>query len=363
MADWSDRYTTTVRFMRVSRSTGLETELLDRVFADGSTCTRDEGMETYESASLSASSFDVGTDLVRCYFEPIFADGSEESIAIGTWLPGAPKRDIDGSSETFSVTCYGRLKELADDQFEYPFTISAGTNAVEAAVDICRQSGLEVDAEEGSYAIGAPRTYGLSRSDDDSSVSASSKLDVVNDLLSLASFQPATTDPYGRVVMRPQGGMSPVHGFVEGPSARFLSDMSDEIDWFDVPNVVKVVFSNQDKEFIGIAVNDDPNSELSTVSMGRRICHTERFSDVPDEAEDDEIQALVDARAASLLSELSVATRYVTMSHTYAPVTVGDIVTIDFPTGGVSGDFRISSMRFNLGSGGLLSTTDVRSFR
>lgn len=358
--NWFSRYTTNVRFMRVDRLTGYETEQLYGITAEGSSCKRDYDSDTFESASLKATSFDIGTDLVRCYFDPVWADGSSDHIAIGTWLPSDPKRDVNGPASSYSVSLYGRLKELADDEFEYPFTVGAGDNVVQAAADICRQSGLEVVADASTYTLSSPWTFGLSRTEDESA-KGSSKLEAVNNLLKIAGFDYATTDPMGRVVMREKTGFNPVWEFVEGPRARFLSEMQDSRNWFDVPNIVKVTYSNQDAEYVGIAVNDDPNSRFSTVSVGRRIVYSETFNDVPDEATDADIQALVDQKAQDKLEEKTVGVRTVVMSHVYAPVTARDIVSLQFPTGNVSGKFRISSMSFDLGSGGLLSKTTLTS--
>ena len=358
--NWASKYTTVVRFMRVDRLTGYETEQLYGIDAEGSSCKRDYSSETFESARLSATEFDIGTDLVRCWFDPVWPDGTTDHIAIGTWLPDDPKRTVKGPSSDFSISLYGRLKELADDQFEYPFTVAAGENAVQAAADICRQANLEVVADDSDYSLSAPWTFGLHRTDDDSA-KGSTKLDAVNNLLKLAGFDYAMTDPMGRVVMRRKTGFNPVWEFQEGPLARFIDEMEDTRSMFGVPNIARVVYSTQEAEYVGIAVNDDPGSPFSTVSVGRRICVTETYSDVPVEATSDEIQALVDAEAQALLDERTTSTRTVVLSHVYAPVSVRDVVSIDFPTGGVSGRFRIKSMDIDLGGGGIPSRTTVES--
>ena len=110
---WSMRYTTAYRFMLVDRSTGLETAELRTLRAEGSTIARNQDTQIKESASIAcAGGFDAGTGLVRCYFCPRWADGYEADVPVGTWLPNVPSREVDGLSESSTVSCSGRLQEL-----------------------------------------------------------------------------------------------------------------------------------------------------------------------------------------------------------------------------------------------------------
>ena len=65
MADWTLPFTARYRYMRVSRTTGLECERLTNIVRGGS-ITRKLGTDVFEGASLEyRGSFDIGTDLIR----------------------------------------------------------------------------------------------------------------------------------------------------------------------------------------------------------------------------------------------------------------------------------------------------------
>lgn len=366
---WAERYVTRYRFMRVSRDTGYEVAQLANIRADGSKVERNLDTQTKESATLAAvGAFDLGRDLIRCYFCPEWADGYTADIAIGTWLPNAPKREVDGEAQTVSVECSSRLQELADDMFDGPITVEAGTDPVEAAASFVRECGLDVEADESGYTLSSAWTFGISNrsgSESSSSDQGSSKLDAVNDLLDVAGFASASVDGMGTVQLRRYRAPSektPVWSFAEGPAARFERAMTDERDTSAVANVVRVVYTTEEAEYIGIAVDDSPTSEWSTVTRGRRIVASYEYNDLPDGTDETTIQAYADAKAMTLLTTEQAPTRIATFAHVYAPIGLSDVVTLSFPTGGVSGDFSVRTMSLDLSGGGLRTQTEARMY-
>lgn len=366
---WAQRYTTYYKFMRVSRDTGYETAQLTNIRADGSSVERNLDTTIKESATLAAvGSFDIGADLVRCYFCPQWADGYSAEIAIGTWLPDTPKRDIDGESSTMTIDCSSRLQELDDDMFDGPITVDAGTNPVEAAASFVRECGLDVEVDETDYTLSSAWTFGVSNNSGTESSDTdqgSSKLDAINDLLDTAGFASASVDAMGTVQLRKYyapSEKSPIWSFEEGANARFERSMTDERDISAIANVVRVVYTTDEAEYIGIAVDDSETSEWSTVNRGRRIVASYEYSDLPDGTTESTIQAYADAKAMTLLTTEQAPTRIVTFAHTYAPITLSDVVTVNFPTGSVSGDFSVRTMSMDLSGGGLRTQTEARMY-
>lgn len=348
--DWGKPFSASYRFMRVSRSTGNETQLLSQ-FESGGSITRNNDTTTKESGKASiVGDLDIGADLVRVYLDAteIEGDGSE-SVALGTFLPSVSSRDVNAQLATSDVKLYGRLKEVEDADFESPISVASGESPVSKAVEILEGCGLEVDAEESDYKLSSTWTFGT-ESDENG------KLDAVNDLLDVAGFYAATTDPYGKVMLRkyqePEA-VTVAHTFQEGEDARFLSDMTDEKDASDVANVVKCVYSTEDSTVIGIARDEDPDSPYSTVSLGREVYA--RY-DYDDEVTQDE----ANAKAASLLKESQSVIHRVTLEHILVPsLTVRDAVQIEYPSGGISGKFIIRTQDIDLGAGCLV-TAEVK---
>lgn len=361
-ADWSRRFDASYRFMRVSRATGLETARVTGV-RPGGVIDRNLDTAIKESGSLDVvGSLDLGPDLLRVYLDATFPDGSSESVALGTFLVSITDRDTDGASSTSSASLSGRLKELDDDQFGQPFMLPAGTDLVAYAAQIAEAAGLDVTADESDYKSTEPLYYGIQTGGGQASADGS-KLSVVNDLLARAGFDSAWTDPTGTVRMTRSAGVAErplAWTFEEGEGARFLRDVSEGFDTTGVANTVYAVFTGAPSEgeepvtVIGTAVDDDPSSPWSTVSMGRTVTSRADYQQYA-------TQQQADAKAAELLASSRSVAKRETVSHVYAPIGLGDAVQLSYASGGVSGRFAVRTMRLSL-TAGCLTETEVRSY-
>ena len=94
--------------------------------------------------------------------------GESRDVALGTFVPSMPSRDVHGRYSTSRLSLTGRLQELYDDGFASPVTIAAGTNVVSAARDVCEQMGLEVVSDASSCVTSRVRTYGIGERSDSS---------------------------------------------------------------------------------------------------------------------------------------------------------------------------------------------------
>lgn len=343
--DWSEPFHSEYRFMRVSRSSGAETARLAG-FLDGGSIERNADIQVKEKGSVVHSGpLDFGADLVRVYLDASgMFTGWRASVPLGTFLAHVSSRDVEGAVSTCKVELSGRLSELSQDQFERPVSIPAGSDPVAEAAGIARASGLDVVADASDYRLSSTWTFGLDPQ------GGESKLDAVNDLLEIAGFSSASTDPMGRVLMRryvSPGDRKPVHDFIEGRNARFLRSMTDECDASGVANVVIAVFSDQESAVTGVAVDSDPTSPYSTVAMGRRIVARYEYGDSA-------TQERADAKAAELLKTNQSVIRRVTFTHAYAPLSIGDVVSMDYATGGVRELLAIRAQSISLGAGCLV---------
>lgn len=354
MADWTKPFEASYRFMRVSRSTGYETEQLEGI--RGGTLTINQDTATFESASVdTAEFFDLGADLVRGYLDAAFEDGTTESVRLGTWLASIPSREVDGESESCTAYLDGRLVELQQDSFDAPIVIPSGENIVGYAEGIATAIGLDVSATSSGATLGSEWVFGL---DSDSDGSGGSKLDAVNALLSMAGYSSASTDEMGRVVMAPYVDPSrrnPVWTFAEGESATFLARATEERDSRDVANVVLAIFETDSSTIVGEAIDDDPQSPYSTVSLGRRKVAKYIYNDTA-------TQSAANAKAEELLATNQATIRRVTLQHVYCPARVGDVVRVEWPSAGIDGSYVIRTQQVEIGSAGCLTTSELRAF-
>ena len=353
MTDWSKPFTVGFRAMRVSRKTGKETDSVWDLIAGG-TITRNQDSSVTESGSITVLKTAIlGTDRVRVWADCEWEDGSKESVPLGTFMPNVPTRTIEAEDSTSVIELYGLLQEVADDQFETPYKVAKGTNAVDAAAKILRSCGMDVAPyNAGSFKLGEEHVYGLRSNDSDES--DETKLDAVNALLDLAGYCAARTNPYGQVVLEKYvepSQRSPAWTFSEGANATFLTSMSEERNLRDVKNVVIVTYWNSDKEFVGVAIDDDPNSQYSTVSLGRRNAASYSYGAVPDDTTDAAAQKMANDKAKELLRTNQSVIHRITFTHAYAPVNLMDSITFDYPTGGVSGRFSVRTQTITLDAG------------
>jgi hypothetical protein len=351
---WDRSYTSSYRLMRVDRETGYEVSAIPNV-VNGGSINRNIDTATYESGKLSVvGTVDVGRDLVRLYHDAVLRDGSTMTEAIGTFLPNVPSKDIHGATSESELELDGRLTELAEDEFERPVTIPAGSYAVEEARAIAIGAGLEVVADESDWQLSSDWVVGMGGGADE----PTDKLGVINKLLGLAGFSSARTDPFGRVLMqryRDPSSASPEYVFSEGPDARFLTEATEERDKSGVCNVVIVVYSTQDEETRGVAYDDDPRSPYSTVSTGRR--KVKRY-----EYQDGATQAQADAKAEELLKTQQSVIHRVNLQHVFRPdVTCGTVVGCEWPSQGISGSFAVRTQSLALGAG-CLTKSELRRF-
>ena len=352
-------FTSRFRFVVVSRSTGLELRRLHGIKPRSLQLSFNDSTSVKESGTVDyAGRVSVGSDLLRVYLDVDFHDGTTELVALGTYLVNAPERTADGAVSTGTMSLDGRLQELSDSQLIFPITLSEGSNPVAVAAALIRQRGLECVCDDTDYRVGGQRTYGVG-GDGDESV-----LDAVNDLLGLAGFRSAWTDGYGVVHLTryaEPSSSAPTWEFVEGAGARFMSEVTEERDAYGVANVVRVTYSSQSRSFAGVARDDDPDSEFSTVTQGREICRTETLSDVPENATDEQIDDLVKRKAMELLrTEQSVIHR-VTLSSVWCPIRYGDTVRLDYPSAGISGLYSVRTMG-PTGNPGALMDIELRRF-
>lgn len=354
MADsdfWDGRFSTNFRFVRVDRATGNERGNVTTI--KSGSVSRNQDTDVFETAQVDyVGSLDIGTDLLRIYLDAENVHDFEPATAcLGTFLVSTPSTSIDGSLKTGTASLYGRLRELADDDFDSPFQVDTGANAVSTAAGIIRACGLDVVAESSDYTLSAPWVFGTSGGTEDQ---VDSKLAAVNKLLDAAGFNSAYTDPYGRVILSKYADPTSrplARSFTEGENCHVMREMTDELDKFEISNVVHVDYTTQESSVRGTAVDDDPESEYSTVSVGRRIVKRYQYSDLPEGTTESAAHAAANLKAADLLKNDRSILRRITFTSIYAPVQVGDAVKVDIPTAGISRRYAIRTEDITLSAG------------
>lgn len=130
-----------------------------------------------------------------------------------------------GVNSTGTAVLSGRLSEVAEDEFDAPFTVAAGTVVVPYVVKLLKAAGFaDVIAEGSDYKLAQDWTLGIDSGD----MRLSKRLAACNALLDVAGFRAVDEDAYGRPVLRryrePQD--RPVSMTLrEGSGARFINEV------------------------------------------------------------------------------------------------------------------------------------------
>lgn len=201
---------------------------------------------------------------------------NEEKTPIGQFLFSSPKRKIGDLEVTRDCECYSKLKILDDDKTESRFTVLAGTNAVNEVKRIIGNS----------YPFSIPDSSLTTSTDKDWEI-GTPKLDIINDLLSVINYNSLTVDNNGVFISSPY--VLPTDREVEviyedNEYSIINPDLEEDIDLYDVPNVI-VRYTNSaeiNPPLIAVYENNNPSSPTSTVKRGRKIVSAEEVSDVAD---------------------------------------------------------------------------------
>jgi hypothetical protein len=309
--DWLSSGTTHFRYVLVDRSTMEEVKELD-MFIPGGQIEFDDLTSVKVSGSLPFIFLpEIGFDYLRIYSISEDDKHNRAEILHGTFLVSTPSSDIMGRIRTGSASIYSVLQIAYEAVIEQAISIPAGTNAVTYARNLLTGLGLSVIADPSSTTTTTIANY----------EAGTKKLEIINDLCSIAGFNSANVDGRGNVrltVYNDPTLREPTIEFVDGNRCNFDPVIPYEFDIWEVPNVVVAVMSNQDTSLSATAKNTNPFSIYSTVRRGREIPHVENVNDIPN------ITALQQF-AERRLAEKSSAVESIVVRHAFRPYNTGDV--------------------------------------
>ena len=154
-----------------------------------------------------------------------------------------------------------------------------------------------------------------------------------SDLIANARYK-FDLDEMGRVLFAPEQNMSalqPVYTYNDDNSSILYPEVTMEHDIYGIPNVIEVVYSQNNKYFYARSVNDDTNSPLSTVNRGREIISRVTDPDISGIPS----QAMIQEYADRLLKNSSTIEYSVSYTHAYCGTRIGDCVRLNYRRAGL----------------------------
>lgn len=266
----------------------------------------------------------------------------DEEWAMGVFVMAAPSTQYGSSVLSRSISLIDKITVIADDLLLQTLQVPAGANVIDAVVAQIRAAGEERIAATASDKVlsnamaWAPGT---------------SRLRVINDLLASAGYWSLWTDRTGLFRVDPYTSPAdrPVTWeFKEGQTAIHSPEWEYELALWDATNTVVMVSQEDDNDEVwtAYAVDDNPDSPTSTVTMGRVL------NPIVEENVEATSQADLQAQATRKLIDNSNVVGKMSVAHAAVPVWYNDGVR--FTSQGTDTKATITKMTLRLKPGSLI---------
>lgn len=330
--DWSKSYSAEWRIFRVNRDTWADAEQVMNVDAVNVTRTADGDL-------LESGGIDATGDLVPDYYRIVMTaiqGGEVERVDVATLLFDVNGGNVNHAVHTQDMNGYSVLYPASRTAVIAGEYAPAGIDGAQYAGDLLASAINAPVVVEGTFTLNDHIVHEI----------GSFVLDAVWAVLDAGGFV-IQIDGRGVVHIRPKPKDPTL--ILDSKNTRLLQNGIDyDADLSEIPNRYVVIVDNNKT----IAINDDPNSEVSTVNRGYLV-------DEVDESPTPVNGETLGAYAARRLEEMSVLETQHTYKREYAPdVYLYDIVRGSI--GGLEGDMRVKSQTVNCGKGITIQEKAVR---
>lgn len=247
------------------------------------------------------------------------------------------------AGEKLDIEAYSPLYLAQRSKLEGVYTIPAGTNYITAIQTLLVESGItEYEAEETALVMATERQDWEE---------GTSRLDVINELLAEINYNSAWPDLEGKIHLTkytPPNNGNIKHTYRQGEYSVLTPEYKASTDLFGKPNVFKCICDNPElaAPLVATAVNDDPNSKFSTVSLGARVLFLERVDNVPDLETLQERADNLRIKSLQTTQEVEFTTALMPGHETY------DTVALD--NGEITGIYTETEWRATMDAAGLM---------
>ena len=292
----------------------------------GSIKTKISGLR--QSADLNCRKFDLGEAWIRVHMVAKQGDSSL-NIPIFTGLSSCPEDDIDGFRTTNKVELYSVLKPCEDVLLPRGWYILAGANGAEAIKELLSVSPAPILVEDEAPAL---RQTIIAEDGE-------THLSMAENILTAMNWR-LRIEGDGSIHICKKSA-KPVASFDAVKNDVLEPKMSKTYDWYSCPNVFRAVMDDMS----AVARDDSPNSFLSTVNRGREIWMEETSCNLS------EGESLMDY-AKRRLKEEQMVSMVASYDRRFMPqIQVTDVINLNYPAQGLTGDFMVTSQTIQIGHG------------
>lgn len=255
----------------------------------------------------------------------------------GVFVITTEERAEEKGVKTVKLAGYSLLYLARIKKTETRLSIPEGANYISEITALLSMAGITaMDVEKTDY------TFSTAREDWDIGTSI---LEIVNALLDEISYNPASIDLTGTVVLRKYQAPTieqAEHVYTAGVNSIITGTNKSLDDRYGKCNVFRLVCNNPDMDepMVAVSVNDSASSPFSTVNMGMRILYSESVDNVPTlEA----LQERADTMRDKSMQTTETVTFYTAIAPDHEP-----FCTVAIQTGSVSGIFTETAWEMTL---------------
>jgi hypothetical protein len=248
------------------------------------------------------------------------ADGSTLEVPCGVYIPTAPVEDWTEGGRSWNVELLDKNSILDqdvvtdEDNIPVTFTLPTGTIALEAVVNLITgagESAAAIGVGDATESLNNPMTWDV----------GTSRLKIINDVLSAAGYFSLWVDGYGQyratqyiVPSQRQPVYETNTPFSRGDNSLMDPSWTRDNDIYSVPNRYVAIGQGDGvtEAPVAIATNEDPLSPFSYQARGRWITH------VVSGVEATSVSELV-TRARMGLAQMSAVTSGFSVAHMFLP--------------------------------------------
>lgn len=328
---------------RVELLTRTEASLGDVDGVEGGSLVWDATADLPSGGSLqlveSGQTIDYSSNRVRVWW---VVEGYGE-WPLGVFVLAAPATAYSESATSRGVALIDKLTVIADDRLRQTLQVAAGANIVQAVVGQIQAAGeTRIAATDSSAVLTNAMTWDP----------GTPRLKVVNDLLAAANYAKLWTDRYGLFRVEPyvEPASRPVAWeFEEGAASIHSPRWEHELALWEASNFVMLTSQATagGAVFTATAVDENPASPTSTVSMGRVL------NPIIVENVEASSQADLETQAVRMLLDASNVVGKLRVSHAAVPVWYGEAVR--FSSQGVDTVATVARMSLDLSPGALVA--------
>lgn len=267
----------------------------------------------------------------------------EEPWPMGVYVISSPSTQYSADGTSFDLNLIDKLTVINDDTLTETLQYPAGKNIIDAVVEQILATGETKIAATGSTAT---LTNAMTWNP------GTSRLQAINDLLSVAGYWGLWTDRLGQFRVEPYVAPADrpvVYAFEEGETSIHSADWEYELPLWEATNTVVMISQADDNDvtFSAYAVDDNPDSPTSTVSMGRVL------NPIVEENVEAATQLDLQQQANRKLIDNSNVVGRLSVAHRPVPLWYND--AIQFVSQGMDTKATVVKMKLNLKAGSLVT--------